>query len=273
LLAAGVPAVFGAVCGWALGKSETVYLILSGIALLGAYVAGREHVGGWEALLRGAVAGAFFGGALLLVHNATGDAPKVKLPDPKILLLAVTVVASAIACAFGGIDRKSLEERDSPPQGFSLKRLHWSELIGFVSSLVLLGSLWLPWFATSSSNPNSTIGTAGIGPGQTATGWETFRILDILLAAACAAPFILAYIVARNAELSWKPGEVTMIVGIASFILILCNGIILGKPKPAIEVSLQWGYLVGLIGAVGLFVSGFLRQALHSDAKKPPGVL
>jgi hypothetical protein len=273
LLAAGVPAVFGAVCGWALGKSETVYLILSGIALLGAYVAGREHVGGWEALLRGAVAGAFFGGALLLVHNATGDAPKVKLPDPKILLLAVTVVASAIACAFGGIDRKSLEERDSPPQGFSLKRLHWSELIGFVSSLVLLGSLWLPWFATSSSNPNSTIGTAGIGPGQTATGWETFRILDILLALACVAPFILAYLVARNADLSWKPGEVTMIAGISSFVLILCNGLILGKPKPGIEISLSYGYLVALIGAAGIFVSGFLRQALHTDAKKPPGVL
>jgi hypothetical protein len=273
LLAAGIPAAFGALCGWALGQNKTVYLVLSGIALVGAYVAGREHVGGWEALLRGAVAGAFFGGALLLVHNATGDAPTVKLPHPKILLLAVTVLASAIACAFGGIDRKRLEESDSPPEGFSLKRLHWSELIGFVSAVILLGSLWLPWFATSAGNPNSIIGTANIGPGHTATAWQTFRILDILLAAACTAPFILAYIVARDADLSWKPGEVTMIVGIASFILILCNGIILGKPKPGIEISLQWGYLVGLIGAAGLFVSGFLRQALHGDAAKPPGVM
>jgi hypothetical protein len=273
LLAAGVPAAFGALCGWVLGVNEIAYLVLSLLLLIGAYVAGREHVGGWEAALRGAVAGAFFGGALLLVHNATGKAPKADLPDPKILLLAVTVGASAIACAFGGADRKSLEERDDGPQGFSLKRLHWSEPLGFVGSAILLFSLWLPWFSTSASNPNSKIGTAGIGPGQSATGWETFRILDILLALACVAPFILAYLVARNADLSWKPGEVTMIAGISSFVLILCNGLILGKPKPGIEVSLSYGYLVALIGAAGIFVSGFLRQALHTDAKKPPGVL
>src|SRR3954469_2161784 len=162
LFAAGVPAAFGALCGWVLGLSEIAYLILSLLALIGAYVAGREHVGGWEAALRGAVAGAFFGGALLLVHTATGKAPKVDLPDPKILLLAVTVGASAIACGFGGADRKSMEEREDGPQGFSLKRLHWSEPLGFLASAILLFSLWLPWFSTSSSNPNSKIGTAGI---------------------------------------------------------------------------------------------------------------
>ncbi len=260
-------------CGWVLGVNKTAYLVLSLLALVGAYVAGREHNGGWEAAARGAVAGAFFGGAILLVHNATGKAPKVKLPDPEILLLAITIGVSALACGFGGSDRASFEEREGGPQGFSLKRLHWSEPLGFVAAAILLGSLWLPWFSTSSSNRNSIIGTAGIGPGQSATGWQTFRILDIMLAAACAAPFILAYIVARNAELSWKPGEVTMIVGIACVVLILCNGLILGKPKPSIEVSLSYGYLVALIGAIGLFASGFLRQALHTDAKKPPGVM
>ena len=273
MLAAGVPAAFGALCGWILGVNRTAYLALSLLALIGAYVAGREHSGGWEAALRGAVAGAFFGGALLLVHNATGKAPKVKLPDPEILLLAITIGVSALGCAFGGSDRRRLEERKDGPQGFSLKRLHWSEPLGFVAAAILLGALWLPWFSTSASNPNSKIGTAGIGPGQSATGWQTFRILDILLAAACVAPFILAYIVARNAELSWKPGEVTMIVGIASVVLILSNGFILGKPKPGIEISFSYGYPVALIGAAGLFASGFLRQALHTDAKKPPGVM
>jgi hypothetical protein len=273
LLAAGVPAVFGALCGWILGVNETAYLVASLVALVGAYFAGREHPNFWGGALRGVIAGAFFGGAILLVHNATGKPAKVDLPDPEILLLAVTIVVSAVACGLGGTDRKRLEASDSPPQGFSLKRLHWSELLGFVAAAILLLSLWLPWFSTSSSNPNSKIGTANIGPGETATAWQTFRILDILLAAACIAPFILAYIVARNAELSWKPGEVTMIVGITAVVLILCNGIILGKPKPNIEISLNWGYLVGLIGAIGLFVSGFLRQALHTDAKKPPGVL
>jgi hypothetical protein len=39
-----------------------------------------------------------------------------------------------------------------------------------------------------------------------------------------------------------------MIVGIVSFMLILCNGIILGKPDPGIEVGLGIGWFVGLLG-------------------------
>jgi hypothetical protein len=273
LLAAGVPAAFGAVCGWVLGVNEIAYLVLSLLALIGAYVAGREHVGALEAAARGAVAGVFFGGALLLVHKATGKAPKADLPDPEILLLAVTTVVSMFACAFGGADRKSLEERDGGPRGFSLKRLHWSEPLGFLGSAVLVGSLWLPWFSTNAGNPNSIIGSAGIGPGQSATGWETFVILDILFVVASVAPFILAYLVARDADLSWRPGEVTMIVGITCVVLVLCNGLILGKPKPGIEISLNVGWYVGLLGAAGIFASGFLRQALHVDAKQPPGVM
>jgi hypothetical protein len=155
----------------------------------------------------------------------------------------------------------------------SLSRLTVGELLGMVGALVLVGSLWLPWFSTSAGNENSVIDSAGIGSGESATAWQTFPTLKWALVAAAAAPFILAWIVARGHGLGWKPGEVTMLVGMVAFVLILCNGIILGKPAPGIEVSLSWGYLVGLVAAAGMTVAGFLRQALHSDAKKPPGVL
>ena len=36
-----------------------------------------------------------------------------------------------------------------------------------------------------------------------------------------------------------------MIVGITAFVLIICNGIILGRPDPGVEVSLKIGYFVG----------------------------
>jgi hypothetical protein len=156
---------------------------------------------------------------------------------------------------------------------FDFSRLTVGELLGMAAALVLLGSLWLSWFSTSASNENSVITTAGIGPGESASAWQTFRLLDWVLVAACIAPFVLTWIIARGHELTWKPGEVTMLVGMIAFVLILCNGIILGKPDPGIEVSLAWGYLVALVAAFGMMVAGFLRQALHSDAKKPPGVL
>ena len=78
---------------------------------------------------------------------------------------------------------------------------------------------------------------------------------------------------ARGHKLTWKPGEVTMIVGITAFVLILCNGIILGKPGDSVEISLKIGYLVGLFACLGMAVSGYLRQSLYTEGRKPPGVI
>jgi hypothetical protein len=168
------------------------------------------------------------------------------------------------------MEASAAEESDSAFISFS--RLTVGELLGMAAGLLLVASLFMTWFTTS-SNPNSKITSAGIGANQSATAWETFPRLKWVLVAAAVAPFILTWIVARGHKLTWKPGEVTMIVGMTAFVLVLCNGIILGKPAPAIEISLSWGYLVALIAAAGMMVAGFLRQALHSDARKPPGVL
>jgi len=159
--------------------------------------------------------------------------------------------------------------------GFDLSRLTPGEYGGFAAAGVLLLSLFLPWFGTS-GNPNSTIGEEAaqvIGPDDAANAFQVFGILDWLLVAACTAPFILAWIVARGHKLTWKPGEVTMIVGITGFVLILCNGIILGKPDPGIEISLKIGYLVGMLACLGMAASGFLRQSRYTQGRKPPGVI
>ena len=171
---------------------------------------------------------------------------------------------------------ESAEDEEESKPFISLKGLNWGEPAGMLAALALFGSLFLPWFSTSETNPNSKIISAGIGPGETATAWQTFPILKWALVAGCAAPFILTWIVARGHKLSWKPGEVTMLVGMTAFVLILCNGIILGKPKStttaAIDVSLQWGYPIALLAAAGVLVAGFLRQSLAADVQKPPGV-
>lgn len=144
------------------------------------------------------------------------------------------------------------------------------------AAVVLLLSLFLPWFATSASNRNSEInGLRAPEGGRRAgdfTAWDTFGVLDYLLLAACIAPFVLAYILMRGHELSWRPGEVTAIVGITAFVLILCNGIILGKPGD-VEIGFRFGYLVALLGAAGIFFGGALRQAEGKRARKPPGTI
>jgi hypothetical protein len=151
-------------------------------------------------------------------------------------------------------------------------RISPGELMGMGAALVLLASLWLPWFTTSSDNSNSKL-PGGVSDGDSANAWQVFSTLDWLLAAACAAPFILTWIIARGHSLTWKPGEVTMIVGIVAFILILCNGIILGRPGDSVDIGLGIGYFVGLLASLGLLAAGYLRQAVYETARKPPGVI
>jgi hypothetical protein len=184
----------------------------------------------------------------------------------------------ALASAQEAKKKRKAEEEKGP--GLSLKRLHWAELIGFAGALILLGSLFMKWFATDcitnaaaraaqDCNPNSVYN----GERGEFTAFETFKYLDWLLVAACVAPFILAYIVARSHKLSWKPGEVTMIVGMIAFALIFLNGIILGKPGDTVDMHFEAGWFVGLFATLLIMFSGILRQALTGTERKPPGVM
>jgi hypothetical protein len=150
-------------------------------------------------------------------------------------------------------------------------RLSPGEYAGMAAGLVLFLSLWLPWFTTSADNRFSRL--AGASGGDGVNAWQVFSTLDILLVGAATAPFILSWIIARGHKLTWKPGEVTMIVGATAFVLILCNGIILGRPGDTVEIGLGVGYFVGLVASVGLLVAGYLRQAFYTSARKPPGVI
>jgi hypothetical protein len=282
LLAVIIPAVFGAICGWLLGVDKTAYLVLSILALLGGYAAGTEHNSAAQGALRGVLGGSLFGGLILLVNDALNKTPKADLPSPKIWLLAITVGVGVALGAMGGRARANYveeEKAEGPP--FDIRRVQRSELIGFLGSAILLFSLFLNWFSTSCDksgmpsgcNPNSSLH----GQRGSFTAFQTYGILDLLLVAACVAPFILAYIIARGHDLTWRPGEVTMIVGITAFALILVNGIILGRPggddPHNVDISIEIGYWVGLLGAGCIAFGGFVRQAQSIRGRKPPGVL
>jgi hypothetical protein len=149
-------------------------------------------------------------------------------------------------------------------------RLQRGEFIGFAGVGVLLISLFLPWFETNPDNANAQIN------GQTGefNAFDTYGSLDWLLVAACLAPFILAWIVVRGHKLTWRPGEITMIVGMTAFALIILNGVILGRPgDPDSEIDIKIGYVVGLIGAAMICAGGIIRQAEGDRARKPPGTL
>ena len=279
-LALVVPSAYGFLTGVFLDKSKGVYIALLILAAIGGVLAGFEMYGPRQGALRGLVGGALYGGFILIAHALVSGDATVKLPDPAVLYLVFTIVPGIALGAWGGQMRLSHEQRPADaPAAFDLSRLNAGEFIGFGGAALLFVSLFMPWFSTSCDanrqpagcNVNSTLH----GQRGSFTAWQTFSKLDILLTLACIAPFVLAWIVVRGHALTWRPGEVTMIVGMIAVALILLNGIVLGKPggSSAVGISFEYGWFVGLVGAIGILTGGLLRQAIGARTRKPPGVI
>jgi hypothetical protein len=280
VLALVVPSAYGFLTGVFLDNSKGVYLVLVILAAVGGVLAGFEMKGPGQGALRGVVGGALFGGFILIAHELVSGDATVKLPHPAVLFLAFTIVPGIALGAWGGQMRLSHEQRPADaPAAFDLSRLNPGEFIGFAGAIVLFGSLFLPWFKTScnaSGGPKGcNVNSVLHGSRGNFTAWQTFSKLDVLLTLACAAPFILAWIVVRGHALTWRPGEITMIVGMIAVALILLNGIVLGKPggSSVVGISFEYGWFVGLLGAIGILAGGLLRQAIGARARKPPGVI
>jgi hypothetical protein len=156
------------------------------------------------------------------------------------------------------------------------RRLDRSEIIGMIAAVVLVISLFLEWF-TLTTDPS--VVERGGDPGNWAcgvgndscSGWDTFPLMRFLLIAAAAAPFILAWIVARGHALSWPRGELTAIVGLAAFVLIAYNGIV-DKPQDGLQISLSFGYWLALLASIVIFISGGFRAVESGGGarRKPP---
>ena len=139
-------------------------------------------------------------------------------------------------------------------------------MLGMASGVLLAVSTLLPWFSTNPNNPHSKIqGARGM-----ANAWQAFDFLQYALLLIAIVPFILAWIVVRDHEVGWNRGELTAILGFASLLLVVLNGIILGQPG-TVEISLQWGFPVAVLASLGILMAGALRQ-YEAMEKQPPGV-
>ena len=110
-----LPVAFGAITGYFLGVSEITYLVLSILGVLGGIGAGYDHVGAKAGALRGVFAGSLFGASILIAHELHGAEPKAHLPEPHILLVAITTTLAVAFGALGGwLRARSLRGAESP---------------------------------------------------------------------------------------------------------------------------------------------------------------
>jgi hypothetical protein len=151
----------------------------------------------------------------------------------------------------------------------NLSRLGRAEYLAVAGGLLLALGVFLPWYGTNPDNANANID----GATGTVTGWTVHPILHWLLLAGASAPLILAWIIARDHELSWPRGEMTAVVAMIAIALILYVGLIDRPGRPSGQISLEFGWFVALLGAVLMLVGGATRAGTTERPRKPPGVL
>lgn len=152
-----------------------------------------------------------------------------------------------------------------------LSRVDRLELVSVIGGIILAIGVFLNWY--SLGNQFTHLNDVH-GPHASLTAWKALTYMRFLFLAAAVAPLILTYISLRGHALSWPRGEVTALVGVAAFALVLIRGVILKPGDPTSEVSLQIGWFVSLFGAA-LLLGGalFHREAHDTTARKPPGVM
>src|SRR3954453_16062562 len=133
-------------------------------------------------------------------------------------------------------------DKTAPTRYLDASRLGTPERLGLAAVSALLVSTFLPWFSTGGLGQIN-------GASGTFNAWQTFGWpLMAYLVWCSVAAFIGPWVVSRGHALTWTPGEMTMVFGIVGAVLVVLNGIVLGRPgEPSGQTHLEFGYAVALL--------------------------
>jgi hypothetical protein len=150
-----------------------------------------------------------------------------------------------------------------------MERITVHELVAMFGGLLLGACLSAPWYSVVS--PLATL--AGVTGTGSHSGWEAHPILRWPLLVIAVAPFILAYIVVRDHELTWARGELTAVLSIVALGMVLYVGVIDRPGEPPGEIELAWGWYVALAGCVLMLAGAAGRSGENVRGRKPPGTI
>ena len=137
-------------------------------------------------------------------------------------------------------------------------RISFGEMIAGVSGLVLLISLFLPWYGVDVE-----------AVGVSANAWESLSFIDILL-------FLIALVAIGQAvaratgnmpDLPAPIGQIVMIAGIVALLLVLLRLIDIPAPDvvaDSVDFTRKFGIILALLAAAGIAFGGLplLRSQL-----------
>lgn len=143
---------------------------------------------------------------------------------------------------------------------FDRSRLSQGEMIAGIAGLVLLIDLWFKWYGVSVSAGGGLLKNFDIG--VSATAWQVFSVIDILL-------FLIALIgigvavlraIDRMPEMPYPAATLVTVAGAIAVLLILFR--IIDSPVDThgvsgIDVSRKFGIWLGLVAAAAMTYGGW----------------
>ena len=144
-------------------------------------------------------------------------------------------------------------------------RLTSGDISAGVGGIVLLISLWLPWYGVS-------VNVAGFSASEDASGWEVFSTIDIILFLVAIAAIALVVLKAVGQLPADVPVPMVLLaLGALAVLLILYR--LIDTPAPGdlpdeIDVTRKIGLFIGLIGAAGIVYGGW-RANMETPRARP----
>jgi hypothetical protein len=149
----------------------------------------------------------------------------------------------------------------------NFSQLQRGELVAMLGGLLLGVSVFISKTYSTSGNGNIDGKTGDLSI------WQAHPLMRFVLLLAALAPFILAWIIVREHELSWPRGQATSIVAIAAIGFLFYTGIVDRPGEPSSEISLGISWITAFAGALLMLVGSFIRSEESAAVRKPPGVL
>src|SRR5437868_1544844 len=149
------------------------------------------------------------------------------------------------------------------------RQLDRGELVAVLGGAILGISVFLGWY--SLGDKFAVLGSCR-GPNASCSAWRSLMIIRYLLLIAAVAPAVLAWIIIRGHALSWPRGEMTAIIAIAALTFTVFRGVIDRPGTPPGQVSISYGWWIGLAGGLLILVGSVFRAKESAATRKPPGV-
>jgi hypothetical protein len=144
-------------------------------------------------------------------------------------------------------------------------RLTTGDIVAGVGGVVLLISLWLPWYEAS-------VSVAGFSASGSASGWESMGFIDILLFLIAIA--VIALVAARaTGQLPAEVPAAVVLVGLGALAVLLVLYRIIDIPAEdvpdQVDLSRKVGVFVALIGAAAAAYGGWRTNTETPGAAAP----